>query len=51
METLVENINDHVEHLIMTLDSEQWKALSIIRNRSYPVTLSDKRRLIIEMIS
>ena len=43
--------NAHVEYLLMTLDSEQWKSLSHIRCIAYPVTLEDKRRLLSEMKS
>lgn len=39
----------YIEHLVMTLDSGQWKALSHIRNRPYPVSLYDKRKLIAEI--
>lgn len=42
--------NVHIEYLLMTLDSEQWKSLSHIRCGSYPTTLEDKRTLLSEMI-
>lgn len=42
--------NEHIENLLMTLDSEQWRSLSHIRCRPYPVTLQDKRRLLVEMM-
>ncbi len=41
--------NVHIEQLLMTLDSEQWKSLSHIRGVAYPVTLEDKRRLLSAM--
>lgn len=42
--------NIHVEQLLMTLDSEQWKSLSHIRNVAYPITLIDKRKLLSKMM-
>lgn len=42
--------NVHVEQLLMTLDSEQWKSLSHIRCKPYPVTLVDKERLLSSMM-
>ena len=42
--------NVHIEYLLMTLDSEQWKSLSHIRCIAYPVTLGDKRKLLSEMM-
>ncbi len=41
--------NVHIDQLLMTLDSEQWKSLSHIRGVAYPVTLEDKRRLLSAM--
>lgn len=42
--------NVHIEQLLMTLDSEQWKSLSHVRSVAYPVALEDKRRLLAEMM-
>jgi hypothetical protein len=42
--------NIHVEQLLKTLDAEQWKSLSHIRNTAYPVTLGDKRKLLSKMM-
>lgn len=42
--------NVHIEQLLMTLDSEQWKSLSFIRCKPYPVTLDDKMKLLYEMM-
>ena len=42
--------NVHVEQLLMTLDSEQWKSLSHIRSAAYPVTLEDKMKLLSGMM-
>lgn len=42
--------NDHIEQLLMTLDSEQWRSLSHIRHKPYPVTLEDKKRLLVGMM-
>lgn len=42
--------NVHIEQLLTTLDSEQWKSLSHIRSVAYPITLEDKRRLLSEMM-
>lgn len=42
--------NVHIEQLLMTLDSEQWKSLSHIRCEPYPVTLEDKMKLLSEMM-
>lgn len=50
MSELVKEINKHVEYLVKTLDTEQWKSLSHIRNRPYPVSLVEKRVLISEML-
>lgn len=42
--------NVHIEQLLTTLESSQWASLSHIRNRPYPVTLEDKRKLLSEMV-
>ncbi len=42
--------NIHVEQLLTTLDAEQWKSLSHIRNMAYPTTLGDKRKLLSRMM-
>ena len=42
--------NVHIEQLLMTIDSEQWKSLSHIRSVAYPVTLEDKRKLLSKMM-
>lgn len=42
--------NVHIEQLLMTLDSSQWISLSHIRCRPYPITLEDKRKLLLEMM-
>ena len=42
--------NVHVEQLLTTLDAEQWKPLSHIRNAAYPTTLGDKRKLLSKMM-
>ncbi len=42
--------NVHIEQLLTTLDSEQWKSLSHVRSAPYPVALEDKRRLLNEMM-
>lgn len=42
--------NIHVEQLLTTLDAEQWKSLSHIRNAAYPMTLGDKRKLLSKMM-
>ena len=42
--------NVHVEQLLTTLDAEQWKSLSHIRNAAYPMTLGDKRKLLSKMM-
>lgn len=45
-----DNKNIHVEQLLTTLDAEQWKSLSHIRNAAYPMTLGDKRKLLSKMM-
>lgn len=42
--------NIHVEQLLTTLDVEQWKSLSHIRNVAYPTTLGDKIKLLSKMM-
>jgi len=42
--------NVHIEQLLMTLDSEQWRSLSHIRCGPYPVTLEDKMKLLSGMM-
>jgi hypothetical protein len=44
------NKNVHIEQLLTTLEHSQWISLSHIRCRPYPVTLEDKRKLLLEMI-
>ena len=42
--------NMHIEYLLMTLDTEQWKSLSHIVCKPYPMTLEDKNRLLSDMM-
>ncbi len=43
-------VNKYVEYLLGSLDSVQWQSLAHIRNELAPITLQDKKELLMSMI-
>ncbi len=49
-EAIKEAINESIERLTSTLGSIHWVDLALLRNEKYPITLEDKRRLIMSLL-